>query len=646
MLEISNVGVGLGPAPPGRRMRWFGAGAVLAAVAIIAPAVLAIWPLPAPAQDAVTDPPARVGRLSQVSNVVSFHTAGQEHWERAEPNLPVTTGTAFWTEPGARATIQLGLTALRLDGGTETDIVRFDDLELQASLPVGAISLRVRALAPDERIQIVTPTGTVAILVPGRYRVEAGAEGHPAQVTVFDGSAQVMDAQGAGMVVAGSSVPVTPGQALKAEPATVRPLDVWSDREEASAPSSPANLPPDMPGAGDLAAVGSWSETPQYGSLWYPPVAPGWVPYRHGHWVFQRPWGWTWVDDASWGFAPFHYGRWIEINQRWAWCPGPRTALPVFAPALVEFVDVPDPSQVGAPANVGWIPLGPQEVYRPPFPTTASYVQRVNLASVPQVASNTGTPGPEPAGRLVNLGAATVVPALALIASRPIAAAARSPPSLAQAHTLASNVSPATPTAATSGAPGSARSQAGGATGGPPDMPPTTPGPPIRAWVPGQPSPAQGATHQPVNEPAPGVPSPSADHPSVEHASPPLAVVPEARHQATPSPNSAPVTHPDPAPHAITQAPHPAPVGHSAPTPHAAAPPPNPAPVHHSAPEHHAAAPPSDRAPVHHSAPAHHAAAPPPNPVPVHHSAPAPHAAAPPPTSPKKDCPPAPHPCK
>src|SRR3546814_16818958 len=77
-----------------------------------------------------------------------------------------------------------------------------------------------------------------------------------------------------------------------------------------------------MTGAQDLAAVGTWSTAPDYGNVWYPPVATGWVPYRDGHWAWVAPWGWTWVADEPWGFASFLYDRWVVIHDRWTWSHG------------------------------------------------------------------------------------------------------------------------------------------------------------------------------------------------------------------------------------------------------------------------------------------------------------------------------------
>ena len=124
---------------------------------------------------------------------------------------------------------------------------------------------------------------------------------------------------------------------------------------------------------------------PDYGPVWTPVgVAPGWAPYRFGHWVWVAPWGWTWVENEPWGFAPFHYGRWA-FRRRRGWVLGSRTRAvrPVFAPALVAFVGG------GAlwrwyrhwrPA-VGWFPLAPREVFVPWYRTSRVYVNNVNITN-------------------------------------------------------------------------------------------------------------------------------------------------------------------------------------------------------------------------------------------------------------------------
>ena len=141
-----------------------------------------------------------------------------------------------------------------------------------------------------------------------------------------------------------------------------------------------------MPGGDDLAQYGSWSESPDYGQVWYPQVAQDWVPYRDGSWAYVAPWGWTWVDSAPWGFAPFHYGRWAEIGGRWGWIPGGGDGgfrRPVYAPALVTFLGVGAVAGVGvgaalAAGRIGWLPLGPREPFHPWYRASDRYFRQVN----------------------------------------------------------------------------------------------------------------------------------------------------------------------------------------------------------------------------------------------------------------------------
>ena len=134
---------------------------------------------------------------------------------------------------------------------------------------------------------------------------------------------------------------------------------------------------------------------PGGGSPWRD-QAPGWAPYHTGHWVWVDPWGWSWVDDAPWGYAPYHYGRWAYIGGGWGWIPGPIAPHPYYAAkALVVFVGGgpgprPGPGVVIAGgAAVAWFALGPQEVYRPAYAVSPTYVRRVNVTNVTNITNVT-----------------------------------------------------------------------------------------------------------------------------------------------------------------------------------------------------------------------------------------------------------------
>ncbi|MEA2780607.1 MAG: hypothetical protein QOK29_2151 [Rhodospirillaceae bacterium] len=344
---------------------------------------------PAGAQDQ-GDPPGRVGRVAQVSGTVSFHTADENQWEPATPNYPVTSGNSFWTEPRSHAAIDIGPSRFYLDSSTQLDIGNLADQSFVATLPQGAAYLRVPDTSGNDQYEIDTPRGAVRISQPGAYEIVAGDTNHPTTVTVFQGAAQVV-----GQDV---NVALGPGQAayISGEgPFSVNTGAAQQDdfvrfvqdqeRPYASAPQAPRYVSPQQTGYQDLDRYGQWQQTPDYGSVWVPQVAAGWAPYREGHWAYVAPWGWTWIDDAPWGFTPFHYGRWVQYRNRWAWTPGVIVARPIYAPALVSFFGNFGGVGVGVSiggGNVGWVPLGPEEVYVPWYRHSRRYGRDVNIVNV------------------------------------------------------------------------------------------------------------------------------------------------------------------------------------------------------------------------------------------------------------------------
>lgn len=375
----------------------------------------------------VGDPPARVGRVARISGTVSFHGVDVDQWQPATLNYPVTSGNAFWTPPGGSADIDLGGARVRLSQSSEFDVDVLDDQRIAATVLQGHIALDLRALPQGESVTLRTPRGTVSLLQAGRYAVVVGDTEHSTVVTVAEGAADIegpgvslqLSAHQAGELrgigpFSGTVVAESPDALVSALMALDRPLAAQSTPRPPSVVSA-------MTGYDAIAETGLWEPTSDYGRVWYPPVEPGWVPYRQGRWSWVSPWGWTWLDDAPWGFAPSHYGRWVEINDRWAWTPedrgAPYVGRPVYAPALVSFVGagVGVAAGVGLASAVGWIPLGPHEVYRPPYHVSEGYARRVNSGNI------TINNGQRTGNYFVNTRATTVVPATAMQQSLPVA---------------------------------------------------------------------------------------------------------------------------------------------------------------------------------------------------------------------------------
>ena len=285
----------------------------------------------AEAPQTTADPPARVGRLAAMSGQVSFHGPGADHWDNASLNYPVISGASFWTQPAASADIGVAGNRLTMDQSTELDIAALDNHGLTATVPQGQVFLRLPTLAQGETYTITTPRGVVTVTAPGRYEIAAGDVQTPTRISVVEGSAQVSggNAQGNGtlalaanqtMLITGTSQFEPQVGPLQRDGFLTAQLGRERPQVAAGAVQAPAQVA-QMTGGNDLYEYGTWTQTQDYGDVWYPQVAADYVPYRDGHWAFVQPWGWTWIDAAPWGFAPFHYGRWVQIDGRWAWAP-------------------------------------------------------------------------------------------------------------------------------------------------------------------------------------------------------------------------------------------------------------------------------------------------------------------------------------
>lgn len=333
------------------------------------------------------DPPGRVGRISYIGGAVSFQAAADSQWTQAALNFPVTTGATIWTNAGSLAEIRIGSSALRMDEATKLETAELDDHTIQVHLGQGTLAVRLRNLDREDSFKVMTLDGvTVSLLSAGRYRVDAPRPNQPLRVTAFEGSVQIANNSSAVIVSEGKTTIVLGGTGLiryEIREAIPVAFDDWAQSRDrgGAGDNSPQYVSQEMTGSEELGSYGQWSTDPEYGPVWYPYGMPvDWAPYRYGHWSWVEPWGWTWIDDAPWGFAPSHYGRWVFINSSWRWAPGRFIARPVFAPALVTFIQSPHffVSFDSSPL-VGWFPLAPGQVFVPAFPCSTVFLQKLNL---------------------------------------------------------------------------------------------------------------------------------------------------------------------------------------------------------------------------------------------------------------------------
>jgi hypothetical protein len=406
-------------------------------VALLALAAAAALPSAALAQE---DPPGRVGRVAHTEGTVWIYDTEAQQWEAAPRNRPLTSGDQLSSEAGARAEVRIGSTVLRVGERSRIEFVQIDDHVMRIRLHDGHLAARTVTAEAARELVLVTAEGRFASTGPAHMRLDRN--GSTSSLTVWQGVARFESDDSALDVSGDRSADFWREGGRTHYTWREAPRDAFTswvaeaDRRDAAV-TPPRYVSPEMTGAEDLERHGRWIEHAEHGPLWLPyTVAPGWAPYRYGHWAWVSPWGWTWVDDAPWGFAPFHYGRWVWYRGAWGWVPGTYVARPVYAPALVAWVGTPGVAvsvQIGTHRPlppVGWFPLAPHDIYVPYYRATPIHMRAVNVTHVPRVDPAVIITPSRAAefNRYANrgvTGAMTIVPREALRPRQPIAPVAR-----------------------------------------------------------------------------------------------------------------------------------------------------------------------------------------------------------------------------
>jgi hypothetical protein len=328
-----------------------------------------------------------------MSGEVSIQPGGVNEWIAAPQNRPLTSADRVWTDKESRSELSLGTASIRMNSETSLTLTNVSDGSVQLQLDQGTLSVTVFRLFKGEIYEVDTPNVAFTIMKAGEYRFDVLPDADTTWVTVRKGHGEATGEGTAVRVNDGERVKFVGGASLAhtAESAPDRDgfedwIKVRNQREEGSV--SARYVAPGVIGYEDLDTYGTWRMAPDYGYVWYPSataIAPGWAPYRYGHWAWVEPWGWTWVDNAVWGFAPYHYGRWIWAGGTWGWCPGPiGYARPIYAPALVGWYGGPRFGvglSFGVGLGVGWFPLGFGEPFVPWYHVGPGYYRSVNISN-------------------------------------------------------------------------------------------------------------------------------------------------------------------------------------------------------------------------------------------------------------------------
>lgn len=306
----------------------------------------------------------RLSRVSLIEGELLLQRGDDEEWVAASVNMPLRPHDKLWVTDDARAEIQFDDgTVVRLAENTNLDLLSLELDRIQLELTLGVASFVVhassRAGAHRSSLEIDTPQATAQVTRPTAFRVDVAEDGSTV-ITVRDGEVELNRDEEPILIARNQRVSIEGGDTPRFLLEAAQEADEWDRWTESrdtqlARVKSREHLSSDTEmGVTELDDYGRWDQVPSYGWVWVPQVAVGWVPYGIGRWVWIEPWGWTWVSYEPWGWLPYHYGRWVVAGAAgWVWVPGP--TLGIWAPGYVRFMY--------GPSWVGWVPLGPGEIY-------------------------------------------------------------------------------------------------------------------------------------------------------------------------------------------------------------------------------------------------------------------------------------------
>ena len=169
-------------------------------VALLA-ASLGCAPSPARADD---DLPGRVGRIADVAGQLYLSPEDRAtEWQGIGLNYPVSSGDNLWVSGDGRAEVDYGGGQFRLAGDTNLHVSRLDENQIALFIAQGRVTLRVRVLDPGDSARIDAPNTQIQLTRPGLYRIDVVRDQQSTAVTVREGEAVVLLANGSQQALPG-----------------------------------------------------------------------------------------------------------------------------------------------------------------------------------------------------------------------------------------------------------------------------------------------------------------------------------------------------------------------------------------------------------------------------------------------------------
>ena len=130
-------------------------------------------------------------RVLLVDGDVMFRSPDAEEWLPATVNTPLDEGDAVWIPDGSRTELQLADgTLLRLDGGSQLDLIAIEEGFTHLHLASGRMYLRTSQNAGENALQIDADDTTVLPDARTRLRIDM-LPNNQEDVAIFTGTAYV-----------------------------------------------------------------------------------------------------------------------------------------------------------------------------------------------------------------------------------------------------------------------------------------------------------------------------------------------------------------------------------------------------------------------------------------------------------------------
>ena len=181
-------------------------------------------------------------RISYVDGDIRFNSPDADEWLQVTVNTPLDEGDAVWCPEGSRVEIQLpDGTVVRLDGGSQLDILANEDGFMHLHLASGHLYLRTTQTTNENSLQIDADDTTVLPAARTRLRIDM-LPNSLEDVAITKGSAYVEGNGNRTRVRAGEQILLEEGHS---EVLQLNPADSWEiwnvDRDRAQSRSAKAD---------------------------------------------------------------------------------------------------------------------------------------------------------------------------------------------------------------------------------------------------------------------------------------------------------------------------------------------------------------------------------------------------------------------